>query len=89
MSVTKVSLKSRYIALFVVSGSIKKLYSNNSVNIYLPQSIAFGNIYIFSIFSSIGFESGSLPHIAYIDTIYAYIQHLMVISVKEYGQRFS
>ena len=67
----------------------QKAYSNNSVNIYLPQSIVFGNIHLFSIFSSVGFESGGLSHIAYIDTIYAYIQHLMVISVKEYGQRFS
>ena len=50
--------ESRYIALFVVSGSIKKLFSN-----------AYGNIYLFEIFFSIDFsrwKSVVLPHIVYI-----------------------
>ena len=50
--------ESQYIALFVVSGSIKKLSSSDYVNIYL-----------FSIFSSIDFarwKSVVLPHIVYI-----------------------
>ena len=49
--------ESRYIALFVVSGSIKKLFSIDCVNIYL-----------FSIFFSIdfsGWKSVGLPHTAY------------------------
>ena len=33
--------ESRYIALFVVSGSIKKLFSINYINIYFSQSIVF------------------------------------------------
>ena len=50
--------ESLYIALFVVSQSIKKLFSIDYVKIYL-----------FSIFSSIDFamwKSVGLPHIAYI-----------------------
>ena len=50
--------ESRYIALFLVSGSIKKLVS-----------IDYLNTYIFSIFCSINFarwESVGLPHSAYI-----------------------
>ena len=49
---------SRYIALFAVSGSIKKLFS-----------IDYVNIYIFLIFFSIDFarwKSVGLSHIAYI-----------------------
>ena len=42
--------ESRYIALFAVSGSIKKLFSIDCVNIYFSQSIVFANIYVFSIF---------------------------------------
>ena len=50
--------ESRYIALFVFRGSIKKLFSIDSVNIYL-----------FSIFFSIDFSRWKgvrLPHVAYI-----------------------
>ena len=50
--------RSRYIALFVVSGSIKKIFLIDYVNIYL-----------FSIFFSIDFarwKSKGLPDIAYI-----------------------
>ena len=50
--------ESRYIALFVFSGSIKKLFAIDYVNIYL-----------FSIFFSIdftGWKSVGLPHVAYI-----------------------
>ena len=36
-------------ALFVVSRSIKKLFSIGCVNIYFSQSIVFANIYLFSI----------------------------------------
>ena len=39
--------ESRYIALFVVSGSIKKLFSVDCVNIYFSQSIV---NYLFLIF---------------------------------------
>ena len=42
--------KSWYIALFVVSGSIKKLFSSDCVVIFFSQSIVFANIYLFSIF---------------------------------------
>ena len=45
--------ESRYIALFVVSGSIKKLVLIDFVNTYLFSiffSIVFVNIYLFSIF---------------------------------------
>ena len=51
--------ESRYISLFVVSVSIKKLFWSDDVNIYL-----------FSIFFSIGFPQWKyvkLPHIAYIE----------------------
>ena len=50
--------ESRYIALFMVDGSIKKRFSTDYVNIYL-----------FSIFVSIDFaqwKSVGLPHIDYI-----------------------
>ena len=59
----------RYIVLFVVSESIKKLLLIECVKIYFSQSIAFGNIYLFSILFSIDFaqwKSVILPHIAYI-----------------------
>ena len=55
-----------YIALFVVSGSIKMLFSIDCVNVYFSQSIAFVNIYLFSIFFAIDSKSVGLPHIAYI-----------------------
>ena len=58
--------KSGYIALFVVSGSIKKLLSSDCVNIYFSQWIVFANIYLFSISFSIDFKSVGSPHIAYI-----------------------
>ena len=64
--------ESRYIALFVVSGSIKKTFSIDFAIIYFFSiffSKAFANIYIFLIFFSIDFarwKSGGLPHIAYI-----------------------
>ena len=41
--VIKVS-ESRYIALFVVSESIKNLYSIDCIYIYFPQSLFFANI---------------------------------------------
>ena len=50
--------EARYITLFLVSGSIKKLFTINYVNVYL-----------FSIFVSIDFtrwKSVRQPHIAYI-----------------------
>ena len=53
--------ESRYIALFVVSGFIKKLLSIDCVNIYFSQSTV---NYLFSLF--IRFKSVELPHIAYI-----------------------
>ena len=59
--------ESRYIGLFMVSGSIKKLFS--IINIYFYQSIVFANDYLFSIFFLIDFaqwKSLGLPHIAYI-----------------------
>ena len=61
--------ESRYIALFVVSGSMKKLFSIDCVNIYFSKSVVLANIYIFSIFFSIDFTRWKivrLPHIAYI-----------------------
>ena len=42
--------ESRYIAVFMVSGPIKKLFSINCVNIYFSQSVVFANIYLFPIF---------------------------------------
>ena len=63
--------KSRYIALFMVSGSIKKLFLIDFVNTYLFSiffSIVFANIYIFSIFFFKIFplwKSVGLSHIAY------------------------
>ena len=60
-------IKSLSIALFVVSGSIKKLFSVACGNIYFSQSTIFSNIYLFSIFFSIHFtrwKSVGLPHIA-------------------------
>ena len=45
--------ESRYITLFVVSGSIKKFSSIDCVNTYFSQSIA---NYLFSIFISIGLK---------------------------------
>ena len=59
--------KSKYTVLFVVSGSIKKLFSIDCVDIYFSQSIVFPNIYFFSIFFSIDFarwKSVGLPHTA-------------------------
>ena len=56
----------RCIGLFVVSGSIKMLFSIVCVNIYFSQSIVFANIYLFSIFFSIDFarwKSMGLHHI--------------------------
>ena len=50
--------ESLYIALFVASGSIKKLFLTDFVDIYLFSmffSIVFANIYLFSIFFSIDF----------------------------------
>ena len=47
--------ESRYIALFVVSGYIKKIFLMDCVNIYLFSlffKIVFANIYVFSIFFS-------------------------------------
>ena len=64
--------ESRYTVLVVVSGSIKKLFSIDFVNISLFSiffSIAFVNIYLFSIFFSTDFDrwkSVGLPRIAYI-----------------------
>ena len=61
--------KSGYIALFVVSGSIKKLFSIDCVNIYFSQAIVFAKIGLFSICSSMNFArwvSVGLSHIAYI-----------------------
>ena len=61
--------ESQCIALFVVSGSIKKLFSTDFANFYLFSiffSIVFVNIYVFSIFSLIDFarwKSVRLPHI--------------------------
>ena len=43
-------VESRYIELFGVSPSIKKLFSIARVNIYFSQLIVFANIYLFSIF---------------------------------------
>ena len=59
-SISEASVKikeSRYIALFLVSGSIKKLFSIDCVKIYFSQSIAY---YLFSI----TFKSVGLPHTA-------------------------
>ena len=78
--------ESRYIALFMFSGSIKKFYFIDYVNIYLLSyffSIDFARckklfstdciyIYIFSIFVSLGF-SRWLPYIAYIVILKAVI----------------
>ena len=53
----------------MVSGSIKKLFSLDYVNIYFTQSVVFVNIYLFLIFFSTDFtrwERVELPHIAYI-----------------------
>ena len=64
--------ESRYIALFVVSGSIKKLSLIDFVNAYFSSiffSIVFAKFYIFLIFFSKEFaprKSVGLPHIAYI-----------------------
>ena len=64
--------KSRYFALFVVSGSNKKLLSIDFINIYLFSiffSIAFVNNNLFSKFFSIDFvswKSVGLPHIPHI-----------------------
>ena len=52
----------RYIALFVVSGSIKKLFSIDCVNIYFSQSI----LIIFSQHFCNRFKSVGLAHTAYI-----------------------
>ena len=52
----------RYIALFMVSGSIKKLVSIDCVNIYLSQSI----LIIFSQHFCNRFKSVGLAHTAYI-----------------------
>ena len=49
--------KSWYIALVAVSGSIKKLFSIDCVNI--------ANIYVFSIFFSIDFKSVALPKLVF------------------------
>ena len=54
--------ESRCIAFFVVSGSIKKVFSIDCVNIYFSQLIV---NYLFLIFFN-GFKSVGLPHIAYI-----------------------
>ena len=51
--------ESHYIALFVVSGSIKKFFSMNCVNINFSQSVL--KYLFFNKFKSVG-----LPHIAYI-----------------------
>ena len=51
--------ESQGISLFVVSESIKKLFSNDYVNIYIFS------IFFFAIDFS-GWESVGLPHIAYI-----------------------
>ena len=48
-------IESRYVALFVVSGSFEKLLLIDCVNIYFSQSIVFANIYFFSIYFSIDF----------------------------------
>ena len=59
----KVFLKvneSQYVALSVVSGSIKKLFSIDCVNIYFSQSIIFFQSF-YNTFKSVG-----LPHITYI-----------------------
>ena len=59
--------KSLYIALFAVSGSIKRLFSIDCVNIYFSQLTFLANIYVFSIFFSIDFpqwKSVELPLIA-------------------------
>ena len=56
--------ESRYITLFVVSGSFKKRFLIDCVNIYFSQSIVYTNIYLFSIFFSIDFpqwKSVGLP----------------------------
>ena len=68
--------ESRYIALFVFSKSIKKLFSIDCVNIYhlliffsIDFAINYIDIDLFSIFFSIDFarwKSAGLPHIAYI-----------------------
>ena len=50
--------ESRYIALFVVSGSIKKLFSFDYVNIYLFSML-------FSI-DIVRWKSVGLPHIPYV-----------------------
>ena len=42
------------------------LFSIDYVNVYFSQSIAFVNIYLFSIFFAIDSKSVGLPHIAYI-----------------------
>ena len=57
----------QHTALFVISRSIKNLFSTDCVNIYFSQSIVFVNIYLFPIFVSIDFawrKSVGLPHIA-------------------------
>ena len=48
--------ESRYIALFAVTGCLKKLFSIDWVNIYFSQSVVSANIYLFSIFFPIDFE---------------------------------
>ena len=65
-SLLKLTSHGRYIKLFVVSGSIKKLFSVDCVKIYHFQSIVFANIYLFSIFFSLDFKSVGLRHTAYI-----------------------
>ena len=60
--------ESRHIALFVFSGSIKKLFS-----------IDFVKIYLFSMFFSIGFsrwKNVELPHIAHIVRLFYFINSL-------------
>ena len=61
--------ESQCIALFAVSGSIKKLFQSCQY-FYFSRSIIFANIHLFSIFFiSIDFarwKSVALPHIAYV-----------------------
>ena len=54
-------IESQYIALFVVSVSVKKIFLIDRVNIYFSKSITFANIFLFSLLFSTHFKSVGLP----------------------------